>query len=124
MISRKEFDESIVAYKRSLYVTLATAAIGFVVWAALILACESQLLSIGSRLFGHDSRDLIRPVLLLPVIVAMFIASAWSHRPIKSDHRLTCSQCGKFLGSVPARMIVMASGNSPYRGTQILDKTA
>jgi DNA-directed RNA polymerase subunit RPC12/RpoP len=104
-----------------MYVPSATAGIGIVVWVAAIVAFNPQLLILGARIFGPENPNIIRPVLLLPVILAMFIASALSHRPVRNDQRLICAQCGRLLRSPPARMIVIASCNCPYCGSQVLE---
>ena len=121
-MTRAEFEQAVDCFKRSLYTPLITFGVGVTVWVVAVIFFQASLMALGTRLFGLENAEFIRPALLLPVIAAGLLASAIGHGPVRKNPNAHCGTCGKFLCTTPAQMIVIASRNCPYCGGEVIDR--
>jgi hypothetical protein len=116
-----QFNAGVKQYKRYSSLMLGAVGLAAVVYGAVVISFARDLSNFGASLFGWEHVDLIRAMLLLPLVVAVLGGAVIVQLLTHKDRRVMCPHCESLLVDRPVRLVTVATHNCPFCGKQVID---
>jgi hypothetical protein len=120
-VTLKEFQAGTRSIQRSVLTHVGIIIASIIIYGVGFVVFFDEIQVLGTRAFGPENKDAIRPLLMVPVVLYCLGGGAYTQWRAKRDRRMICPHCGKLLVTpVAARFAVMATCNCPFCGKRAI----